>query len=740
MRDDSALLEEHEKSPPSFSVHLYPAHWTLNNGTKFLYNQEVSSILEEIRAFRIPTDFIQIFDDASVPYYSGCLIVELLDYRPAKAKDPVLEKPDVQRVVLRSNPETIWADICMMNAKANATWSDMDALKIEAKLLLSTSTPLCLDPDPHLTRIVNSILRVSTPNVPNSLKRKAAAMVDLEEDETEKAKRAKMLQYMNPQANTARKSQSFKLLAFLEQRKASASQQQTAPQSTSVNKAPVMLQPDITQPDQDNGAVQASNNNGTLTVTPISSIAQTSQTGGVSQPVPMKIPQVSIPPHLQQVSAPSQRMSPVKQQQPANILANPQQIQAQSSQQPATFNPSIPPSNFLNPPPPSHRRMSVAVKPSTPAATASSLPVQQPVHQVTSLSQSQAASQSQPPSQPQPQSQPQSQSQPQLRPQSQPQLRPQSQPQLQPQSQPQQPQAQPQPHMQPQALQSFVTQHHAQNISSLQNIAQYYQQNGRTMPISAQAVAAAAAAHRQAQSGRSTPASVNNPRNSPALPASAMAHSPMLPAAAAALISGRSTPAVPQVARGSPLATNHPVASRTIAAQSVVQQQPAQQPMPNGQQSMLQPGAHMNPTMTYQQQIQYQQQQNLQAYLRVHGMQGLSSLQSSHASPASQQQLLQQAQQPGTVQVQQPSQEQTSAAQTFANMQMGPRQMYNYMQMNAQAQHQHVGWAPRIAGRGVHPMAPQLQNGQQLPVMPPGMSLQQMQGLGRAMPGSLQNR
>ena len=42
MRDDIALLEEHEKSPPSFSVHLYPGHWTLNNGPKFLYNNQIS--------------------------------------------------------------------------------------------------------------------------------------------------------------------------------------------------------------------------------------------------------------------------------------------------------------------------------------------------------------------------------------------------------------------------------------------------------------------------------------------------------------------------------------------------------------------------------------------------------------------------------------------------------------------------------------------------------------------------
>ena len=39
--------------------------------------------------------------------------------------------------------------------------------------------------------------------MPNSVKRKAAPMVDVEEDEAEKAKRAKVLQFMNPQASRA---------------------------------------------------------------------------------------------------------------------------------------------------------------------------------------------------------------------------------------------------------------------------------------------------------------------------------------------------------------------------------------------------------------------------------------------------------------------------------------------------------------------------------------------------------
>ena len=62
---------------------------------------------------------------------------------------------------------------------------------------MSTAPPLCLDPDPHLTRAVNSILRVSVPTAPPSLKRKASAM-DPEETAMEKVRRAKIMQFMKP--------------------------------------------------------------------------------------------------------------------------------------------------------------------------------------------------------------------------------------------------------------------------------------------------------------------------------------------------------------------------------------------------------------------------------------------------------------------------------------------------------------------------------------------------------------
>lgn len=64
------------------------------------------------------------------------MIVELLDYRPRKVTDPQLDHPETTRVVLMPNSETLWADICLMNQKSGNTWTDEDALNVEARILV----------------------------------------------------------------------------------------------------------------------------------------------------------------------------------------------------------------------------------------------------------------------------------------------------------------------------------------------------------------------------------------------------------------------------------------------------------------------------------------------------------------------------------------------------------------------------------------------------------------------------
>lgn len=72
----------------------------------------------------------------TITVLAGCMVVELLDYRPPKGKDPVLEKPEKTRVVLTPNQETFWTDLCLLNQKAGSAWTDRDALEVEARILV----------------------------------------------------------------------------------------------------------------------------------------------------------------------------------------------------------------------------------------------------------------------------------------------------------------------------------------------------------------------------------------------------------------------------------------------------------------------------------------------------------------------------------------------------------------------------------------------------------------------------
>lgn len=64
------------------------------------------------------------------------MLVELLDYRPKRAKDPPLEKPEKSRVTLHPNDETLWADLCLMNQRTGSKLTDPQVLEVEAQILV----------------------------------------------------------------------------------------------------------------------------------------------------------------------------------------------------------------------------------------------------------------------------------------------------------------------------------------------------------------------------------------------------------------------------------------------------------------------------------------------------------------------------------------------------------------------------------------------------------------------------
>ncbi|KAJ3768511.1 Spt20 family-domain-containing protein [Lentinula raphanica] len=196
------LLSRYSTSSPSFTIHLHPDAWTLNSGSRCRYDNQYVGFLDDIRAHRIPADFVEIFHETGVKFFEGCLIVDLLDYRPPKPNDPPLDTPKHSREVLHPTPETLWADLCVINASTGGKLTDAQALEIEAKILLNTSSPLCLDPNPHLSRMANSVWRVTNTQMDASVslrKRKADEAIDAEKIEADKARKEKILGFLAPE-------------------------------------------------------------------------------------------------------------------------------------------------------------------------------------------------------------------------------------------------------------------------------------------------------------------------------------------------------------------------------------------------------------------------------------------------------------------------------------------------------------------------------------------------------------
>ncbi|KAF8315436.1 hypothetical protein DL93DRAFT_2057310 [Clavulina sp. PMI_390] len=192
---EDTLLKTYEASPPSLTVDLYGEFWRLNSGPNCLYSTPIAGILDHITARRVPVDYLEIFHTLNIPFYEGSLIVDIHDHRELAPN----EAPTTERVVLWPNDEAAYAEILLSAAKDLGKWSDLDALTFEANQLIQKEPELLLDPDPLISKVVNSTLAVTTP-LPYSFKRKREA-VDTEQEEAAKRQRAKTMNIMNPRAN-----------------------------------------------------------------------------------------------------------------------------------------------------------------------------------------------------------------------------------------------------------------------------------------------------------------------------------------------------------------------------------------------------------------------------------------------------------------------------------------------------------------------------------------------------------
>jgi len=97
----SDVLKKFAGRPPSLVIHLHPGHFRFDGqDSVFAYKSPMKVFLEHLRAKTIPHDLLEYFIQANVPFYDGCLIVQVHDHKSqAQPKDDSKSKSASSAVV-----------------------------------------------------------------------------------------------------------------------------------------------------------------------------------------------------------------------------------------------------------------------------------------------------------------------------------------------------------------------------------------------------------------------------------------------------------------------------------------------------------------------------------------------------------------------------------------------------------------------------------------------------------------
>uniref|UniRef100_G3SHA5 SUPT20H like 2 n=1 Tax=Gorilla gorilla gorilla TaxID=9595 RepID=G3SHA5_GORGO len=167
LRSNVNLLEKlvRRESLPCLLVNLYPG----NQGYSVMLQREDGSFAETIRlpyeeralldyldAEELPPALGDVLDKASVNiFHSGCVIVEVRDYRQSSNMQP----PGYQsrHILLRPTMQTLAPEVKTMT-RDGQKWSQEDKFPLESQLILATAEPLCLDPSVAVACTANRLL------------------------------------------------------------------------------------------------------------------------------------------------------------------------------------------------------------------------------------------------------------------------------------------------------------------------------------------------------------------------------------------------------------------------------------------------------------------------------------------------------------------------------------------------------------------------------------------------------
>ncbi|KAK4056874.1 Transcription factor spt20 [Microbotryomycetes sp. JL221] len=218
------VLKRYRKEPPSLVLHLYQTHFRFEQQHgNFNYDSPMKCFLEAIREQRLPTDLLDVLDEAGIRYYEVPTPVTSarsgLSGSFQLARTPQTQqgsKAEVYRIVLVPNPATLWTELGIMERRlvkeSQATdnplpfgWTEEEAVEVEAVIVTS--------------RIANSMLR-ATQLRPPKRKRSREGDTDEELDEEEGLRREReeyeRMMKLGDEGVGRGRSHAFARLAFIQ--------------------------------------------------------------------------------------------------------------------------------------------------------------------------------------------------------------------------------------------------------------------------------------------------------------------------------------------------------------------------------------------------------------------------------------------------------------------------------------------------------------------------------------------
>ncbi|KAK9469536.1 Spt20 family-domain-containing protein [Lipomyces arxii] len=83
----SEILNKYRDSPPSIEFHMHPTHYRFGNQNAIIPKNSplIKNFLDLVKLELIPPTAVEIFTEAGIQYYEGCIILQIYDHRDASS-------------------------------------------------------------------------------------------------------------------------------------------------------------------------------------------------------------------------------------------------------------------------------------------------------------------------------------------------------------------------------------------------------------------------------------------------------------------------------------------------------------------------------------------------------------------------------------------------------------------------------------------------------------------------------